>query len=118
MNHRLIYIIAGYKSAQQGGGFGGQGGGFGGANMGGDPFDIFNSIFKEFNQGGGQGQGGFNFGNFQQQFRNQPKVSHYFAGKFEFLFLRVGFLATKLHETIILCRISNPDIFTRVKFIP
>ena len=54
--------------------------------MGGDPFDIFNSIFKEFNQGGGQGQGGFNFGNFQQQFRNQPKVSHYFVDKIEFLF--------------------------------
>ena len=46
--------------------------------MGGDPFDIFNSIFKEFNQGGGQGQGGFNFGNFQQQFRNQPKVNNYY----------------------------------------
>ena len=44
--------------------------------MGGDPFDIFNSIFKEFNQGG-QGQGGFNFGNFQQQFRNQPKVNYH-----------------------------------------
>ena len=38
--------------------------------MGGDPFDIFNSIFKEFNQGG-QGQGGFNFGNFQQQFNQR-----------------------------------------------
>ena len=47
--------------------------------MGGDPFDIFNSIFKEFNQGG-QGQGGFNFGNFQQQFRNQPKVNYHFKG--------------------------------------
>ena len=53
--------------------------------MGGDPFDIFNSIFKEFNQGG-QGQGGFNFGNFQQQFRNQPKVNHCFISPF----LRVG----------------------------
>ena len=54
--------------------------------MGGDPFDIFNSIFKEFNQGG-QGQGGFNFGNFQQQFRNQPKVNYCFISPF----LRVGF---------------------------
>ena len=49
--------------------------------MGGDPFDIFNSIFKEFNQGG-QGQGGFNFGNFQQQFRNQPKVNYYLVSAF------------------------------------
>ena len=49
--------------------------------MGGDPFDIFNSIFKEFNQGG-QGQGGFNFGNFQQQFRNQPKVNYYVVQQF------------------------------------
>jgi len=49
--------------------------------MGGDPFDIFNSIFKEFNQGG-QGQGGFNFGNFQQQFRNQPKVNYCFISPF------------------------------------
>jgi len=59
---------AAYKSAQQGGNpFQGGGGGFGGGHPGGNPFDLFDQIFKEFNQGGG---GAFNFA---QQVRNQPQ---------------------------------------------
>jgi len=60
---------AAYKSTQQGGGgFRGGGGGF---HTGGDPFDLFNSIFKEFEGRGGGG--GFSFGNFAEQIRNQPQ---------------------------------------------
>ena len=64
------------KAAQEGGRPGG-GGGFqgGGFHQGQDPFDIFNSIFKEFGQQGrGGGQGGFGGFNFAEQMRNQPKV--------------------------------------------
>ena len=59
---------AGYQSAQNhggmGGGFHGGGGGF---RMENDPFDLFNSIFKEF---GGQGS----FSSYAEQMRNQPQV--------------------------------------------
>lgn len=63
---------AAYKSAQQGGNpYGGAAaGGFHGG--GADPFDLFNSIFKEFGQGGG-GKGGFSFSQFGDQLRNQPQ---------------------------------------------
>ena len=70
-------LILGQKAAQEGGRPGG-GGGFqgGGFHQGQDPFDIFNSIFKEFGQQGrgGGGQGGFGGFNFAEQMRNQPKV--------------------------------------------
>ena len=66
----LTFKLAAYKSTQQGGGgFRGGGGGF---HTGGDPFDLFNSIFKEFEGRGGGG--GFSFGNFAEQIRNQPQV--------------------------------------------
>jgi len=64
---------AGYKSTQQsGGGFGG--GGFSGGGFGGDPHDIFNQIFKEFNRGGAGRGGASAFADmFGDQIRNQPK---------------------------------------------
>jgi len=79
MNHERfkIWFKAGYKSAQQGGaGFGGGGAGFHGGGFGGDPHDIFNQIFKEFNRGGGGGgrSGAGAFADmFGDQIRNQPK---------------------------------------------
>jgi len=59
---------AGYQNAQQHGGMGGGGfhGGGGGFRMENDPFDLFNSIFKEF---GGQG----NFSSYAEQMKNQPQ---------------------------------------------
>lgn len=63
---------AGYQNAQQHGGMGGGGfhGGGGGFRMENDPFDLFNSIFKEF---GGQG----NFSSYAEQMKNQPQVSFF-----------------------------------------
>ena len=58
---------AGYQSAQNHGGMGGGFHGGGGFRMENDPFDLFNSIFKEF---GGQGS----FSSYAEQMRNQPQV--------------------------------------------